>query len=150
VSTARAEAPAALVDGLRRLEDAAELDGAVAALDRVGAAIVPPGVVRDALVGRWLGHAVHPLLTDLPIGFWTSASVLDLLGGRRARPACICSISTPKSSWRRPEQRRRWLRTAYEAGQARAARELAYAARLIAEGSNLLDEATRARGASRL
>jgi nitrite reductase/ring-hydroxylating ferredoxin subunit len=27
------------------------------------------------------------LLTDLPIGFWTSAFVLDLVGGRRAQPA---------------------------------------------------------------
>jgi nitrite reductase/ring-hydroxylating ferredoxin subunit/uncharacterized membrane protein len=30
---------------------------------------------------------VHPLLTDLPIGTWTSAVVLDLVGGRAARPA---------------------------------------------------------------
>jgi nitrite reductase/ring-hydroxylating ferredoxin subunit/uncharacterized membrane protein len=30
---------------------------------------------------------LHPVLTDLPIGFWTSAFVLDLVGGRRARPA---------------------------------------------------------------
>jgi uncharacterized membrane protein len=119
VSTARAEAPTALVDGLRRLEDAAELDGAVAALDRVGAAVVRPGVVRDALVGRWLGHAVHPLLTDLPIGFWTSASVLDVLGGRRARPAAdlmlalgivsaVPTVATGLAEWReagRREQR---------------------------------------------
>jgi uncharacterized membrane protein len=27
------------------------------------------------------------MLTDLPIGFFTSAMVLDLVGGRRARPA---------------------------------------------------------------
>ena len=30
------------------------------------------------LQGRWLGHAVHPLLTDLPLGLWTATSVLDL------------------------------------------------------------------------
>jgi uncharacterized membrane protein len=30
---------------------------------------------------------LHPLLTDLPIGFWTSAGVLDLVGGRRSRTA---------------------------------------------------------------
>jgi uncharacterized membrane protein len=34
-----------------------------------------------------VGHQLHPMLTDLPIGFWTSASLLDLVGGRRARPA---------------------------------------------------------------
>lgn len=30
-----------------------------------------------------LGHPVHPVLTDLPIGFWTSSWLLDLVGGRR-------------------------------------------------------------------
>jgi nitrite reductase/ring-hydroxylating ferredoxin subunit/uncharacterized membrane protein len=43
--------------------------------------------VKDALSGTWLGHPLHPMLTDLPIGSWTSAFVLDLIGGKRARPA---------------------------------------------------------------
>jgi uncharacterized membrane protein len=43
--------------------------------------------IADLLRGRPLGHAVHPALTDLPIGFWTSAFVLDLVGGRRSAPA---------------------------------------------------------------
>jgi nitrite reductase/ring-hydroxylating ferredoxin subunit/uncharacterized membrane protein len=29
--------------------------------------------------GRWLGHPLHPALSDLPIGLWTSAVVLDAL-----------------------------------------------------------------------
>jgi uncharacterized membrane protein len=37
--------------------------------------------------GRPLGHALHPALTDLPIGFWTSAVVLDLAGGRKRAAA---------------------------------------------------------------
>src|SRR5438477_10135383 len=36
--------------------------------------------VRDALSGTWLGHPLHPLLTDVGIGAWTSALVLDLAG----------------------------------------------------------------------
>lgn len=32
-----------------------------------------------------LGHSVHPPLTDVTIGCWLSASVLDLLGGDEAR-----------------------------------------------------------------
>jgi uncharacterized membrane protein len=40
-----------------------------------------------ALRGAWLGHALHPALTDLPIGFWTSSMVLDLVGGARSRVA---------------------------------------------------------------
>jgi len=43
--------------------------------------------VKDALHGTWLGHPLHPSLTDLPIGFWTSAFVLDLIGGRRSQRA---------------------------------------------------------------
>jgi nitrite reductase/ring-hydroxylating ferredoxin subunit/uncharacterized membrane protein len=48
---------------------------------------VPPGPVKDALSGTWLGHALHPLLTDLPIGTWTSAVLLDWLGGAKSRDA---------------------------------------------------------------
>jgi uncharacterized membrane protein len=43
------------------------------------------GPLRDALSGAAIGHALHPLLTDLPIGFWTSSFMLDLIGGRRGR-----------------------------------------------------------------
>jgi nitrite reductase/ring-hydroxylating ferredoxin subunit/uncharacterized membrane protein len=42
---------------------------------------------KDLLSGTWLGHPLHPVLTDLPIGFWTSAFTLDLVGGRRGRRA---------------------------------------------------------------
>lgn len=48
---------------------------------------VPHGPVKDALSGSWLGHAVHPMLTDVPIGLWTGALALDWLGGRDAQGA---------------------------------------------------------------
>ena len=51
------------------------------------AGVIGSGPVKDVLSGTWLGHAVHPVLTDLPIGFWTSAFTLDLLGGRHSRRA---------------------------------------------------------------
>jgi uncharacterized membrane protein len=47
----------------------------------------PGGPIRDTLHRVSLGHPLHPALSDLPIGFWTSALVRDLVGGRRARPA---------------------------------------------------------------
>lgn len=31
--------------------------------------------------GVWLGHPLHPVLTDVPIGAWTTALALDLAGG---------------------------------------------------------------------
>lgn len=44
--------------------------------------------------GRWLGHALHPVLTDLPLGAFASASVLDLAGGHRSRPAAALLVGT--------------------------------------------------------
>ena len=38
------------------------------------------------LRGEWLGHALHPVLTDVVLGTWTSASLLDLFGGRDSSP----------------------------------------------------------------
>jgi nitrite reductase/ring-hydroxylating ferredoxin subunit/uncharacterized membrane protein len=39
-----------------------------------------PGAVKDTLSGTWLGHPVHPPLTDVVIGSFLGASLLDLLG----------------------------------------------------------------------
>jgi nitrite reductase/ring-hydroxylating ferredoxin subunit/uncharacterized membrane protein len=64
------------------------------ALDRVGRAlavgfsrVVRPGTLKDLLSGTWLGHPAHPMLTDVPIGAWTSAFVLDMVEGEGARSA---------------------------------------------------------------
>ena len=35
--------------------------------------------VKNFLHGTWLGHPLHPVLTDVPIGAWTSALVLDAM-----------------------------------------------------------------------
>jgi nitrite reductase/ring-hydroxylating ferredoxin subunit len=34
----------------------------------------------DLLHGRWLGHALHPALSDVPLGMWMSVPALDLIG----------------------------------------------------------------------
>jgi nitrite reductase/ring-hydroxylating ferredoxin subunit/uncharacterized membrane protein len=34
--------------------------------------------IRDALHGTWLGHPLHPVLTDIPLGAWTAAAIFDL------------------------------------------------------------------------
>lgn len=43
---------------------------------------VQPGPVKDLLSGTWLGHPLHPMLTDVTIGAWTSALALDIFGGK--------------------------------------------------------------------
>ena len=39
-----------------------------------------PRPVRDVLDGVWLGAPLHPALTDVPIGAWTAAAALDVVG----------------------------------------------------------------------
>ena len=34
--------------------------------------------------GRWMGHPLHPALSDLPIGLWAGALLLDVAGGEAA------------------------------------------------------------------
>src|SRR5581483_11409094 len=65
---------------ISRLEQDSRLDGAVSAGQRV-ARTIRPGKVRDALHGVWLGHPVHPILVQAPVGAWLSASFLDFAGG---------------------------------------------------------------------
>ena len=33
--------------------------------------------VKDLLHGKWLGHPLHPVLTDIPVGAWTAALMID-------------------------------------------------------------------------
>ncbi|MCC7107498.1 MAG: Rieske 2Fe-2S domain-containing protein [Chloroflexi bacterium] len=40
--------------------------------------------VKDFLHGTWLGHPLHPALTDLPLGAGWTGTVMDLMGAQRA------------------------------------------------------------------
>jgi nitrite reductase/ring-hydroxylating ferredoxin subunit/uncharacterized membrane protein len=71
-----------------RIERSPKVDPLVGVLEGVWGRVLPKrGRARNALHGTWLGHPLHPVLTDVPIGAWTSALVLDLAGGERARRA---------------------------------------------------------------
>ncbi len=70
-----------------RVERIEALDGIAKPLGDAVKKVVPAGRLKDLLSGTWLGHSVHPLLTDIPIGSFTSATLLDLVGGRRGQPA---------------------------------------------------------------
>jgi nitrite reductase/ring-hydroxylating ferredoxin subunit/uncharacterized membrane protein len=78
-------------EGLRRLVHTL---GTSEAVDKIGkpvaskvAEVIGHGTLKDVLSGTWTGHPLHPVLTDLPIGFWTSSFMLDLMGGKRAAAA---------------------------------------------------------------
>ncbi|SNT50720.1 Ferredoxin subunit of nitrite reductase or a ring-hydroxylating dioxygenase [Actinacidiphila glaucinigra] len=62
------------------LEEQEWLDGPAAGVRRAVRAL-PLGRGRDALRGLWLGHPLHPVLVQVPIGAWTCAGILDLLPG---------------------------------------------------------------------
>ena len=76
-----------MVGWTRALERATGLDRPVKVVRPLAHALVADPTRRDILHGTWLGHTVHPVLTDVVIGFWTSANVLDLVGGTESRTA---------------------------------------------------------------
>ncbi|MFF1465704.1 Rieske 2Fe-2S domain-containing protein [Streptomyces sp. NPDC058330] len=78
--------PGKVLRAMDRLEHTTALDGAIDVV-RDAVQSVPLGPWRDVLHGRWLGHPVHPLMVQVPVGAWFSAAVLDLLPGQR-RAAC--------------------------------------------------------------
>ena len=51
-----------------------------------------PQPVRDVLDGVWFGNPLHPALTDVPIGAWSAAFVLDLVGSEAADGALAVGI----------------------------------------------------------
>jgi nitrite reductase/ring-hydroxylating ferredoxin subunit len=51
-----------------------------------------PQPIRDLLDGVWFGNPLHPALTDVPIGAWSAAFVLDLVGSDSADGALAVGI----------------------------------------------------------
>ena len=86
--------PSGIVRWTLRLEDATVLDRPVRALEPKVHALFGSGTRGAVLRGEWLGHAVHPLLTDVVLGTWTSATVLDLVGGPDSSTAARRLIGT--------------------------------------------------------
>ncbi|MFJ7151500.1 Rieske 2Fe-2S domain-containing protein [Streptomyces sp. NPDC100445] len=76
---------------LDRLERDPRADRVIDVL-RTGTRALPLGAARDALHGRWLGHPVHPLMVQVPIGTWLSAAVLDLRPGRSPGAALLIGV----------------------------------------------------------
>jgi uncharacterized membrane protein len=85
-STGRMQAPPALRSFVEQIEGAAALDRYGDVFARV-ARQVTQGSRGVVLRGEWLGHALHPLLTDVPLGCWIASGLLDVVGGRSSRKA---------------------------------------------------------------
>ncbi|MFI1154494.1 DUF2231 domain-containing protein [Streptomyces sp. NPDC020817] len=76
---------------LDRLERSSVADPAIRGLQR-GIRSLPLGGMRDLLRGRPLGHPVHPVLVQVPIGCWLSASVLDVVPGAQHATTTLTAV----------------------------------------------------------
>lgn len=88
---------------VQRLAELRSLDGPAATVQRaVGQAVPQQSRLKEILSGAWLGHPLHPVLTDVVVGTWTSAFLLDLIPTRAARKAadrliaagCLAALPT--------------------------------------------------------
>ena len=79
-------APRGVVRATQALEQTPALDG-LRGVYRALAAPVDSWSRSDLLRSGLVGHALHPLLTDVPIGCWTAATALDLRGRDEDRGA---------------------------------------------------------------
>ena len=73
----------------RRIEGADALDQPAEQLSKLAQKVVGSPGMRDLLSGSWLGHPAHPALIALPIGFFGSASLMDLTGRSRAAQTLV-------------------------------------------------------------
>ncbi|MDQ1537808.1 MAG: hypothetical protein QOE58_2201 [Actinomycetota bacterium] len=101
---------------MKRLENESRLDWVISKVAPVVDGLIASKEARGLLQGRPLGHAAHPLLTDLPLGLWTATNVLDLLplpGSRQSaqRLLSLGLVSAPVvfitgwAEWREAETR---------------------------------------------
>jgi hypothetical protein len=86
--------PPSVVRWTRKLEETTVLDRPVRALEPLVRSAFGSGRQGRLLRGEWFGHAVHPVLTDVVLGTWTSATVLDLVGGRDAASSAQRLVGT--------------------------------------------------------
>src|SRR4051795_5838866 len=77
---------------LDRMSDSSALDKLIEPTRKGVLAVLRPTAVKDFLHGTWLGHPLHPVLVQVPVGSWTSAGLLDAVP--RLRPAATALIGT--------------------------------------------------------
>jgi nitrite reductase/ring-hydroxylating ferredoxin subunit/uncharacterized membrane protein len=83
---------------LSRLERTRALDGVSDKLQGAVQVAAQPQAVGDLLHGVWLGHPLHPVLVQLPIGAFVSAAVLDLAPGGRKPATTLIAVGTASAT----------------------------------------------------
>jgi nitrite reductase/ring-hydroxylating ferredoxin subunit len=77
---------------LDRMSDVTSFDKVIEPARRAVQGALRPQLLKDFLHGSWLGHPLHPVLVQVPVGSWLSAGVLDLFPPMR--PAATLLIGT--------------------------------------------------------
>jgi nitrite reductase/ring-hydroxylating ferredoxin subunit/uncharacterized membrane protein len=125
MSTPLRELPPAITERFgSRLDALADLVSPL--LERLG-----PGTLKDLLSGTWQGHPLHPVLTDVTVGAWTSAFVLDVVGGDAGQAgadllvgigalSAIPTAASGLSDWADLEGEERRIGTAHAVGNVAA------------------------------
>jgi uncharacterized membrane protein len=86
--------PPPLVRWTLRLEETAALDRWVQKVEPSIRSAFGTGPRASVLRGEWVGHALHPMLTDVVLGTWTSATILDLAGAPGSAAAAQRLVGT--------------------------------------------------------
>ena len=79
-----------LMGFLDRVADVATFDKVIEPARRAVLGALKPPAVKDLLHGTWIGHPLHPILVQVPVGSWVSAGLLDVVP--RMRPAATALI----------------------------------------------------------
>lgn len=77
---------------LDRVADLDTFDKVIEPARRAVLGALRPPALKDALHGTWLGHPLHPVLVQVPVGSWVSAGLLDAIPP--LRPAATLLIGT--------------------------------------------------------
>lgn len=84
-------------DDISRLADAPALDRIAQPLRSAGEWLVARRSVADALHGVWLGHPLHPVLVQVPVGAFSSSALLDLVPGARRGADLLLAVGLVSS-----------------------------------------------------
>ncbi|MGY1811602.1 Rieske 2Fe-2S domain-containing protein [Blastococcus sp. SYSU D00820] len=81
-----------LMGFLDRIADVSAIDKVADPARKAVQGALRPGALKDLLHGTWLGHPLHPVLVQVPVGSWVSAGLLDAIPPMR--PAATVLIGT--------------------------------------------------------
>ena len=76
---------------IKRIEASPLLDRTGRMLGNAIARVVRPGRLKSWLSGTPIRHPLHPLLTDVTIGAWSSAALLDLVDAQRGADILVAA-----------------------------------------------------------